>query len=65
MVFIDLEKVYDRVSRQVSLWAMTRKISTLFSNLVRDMYGAAVTHLKTVGGEMENFQGSAISLFHR
>jgi hypothetical protein len=44
MVFIDLEKVYDKVSRNVMWWALQKhKVSTKYITLIKDMYDNDVT----------------------
>jgi hypothetical protein len=44
MVFIDLEKVYDKVPRNVMWWALQKhKVSTKYITLMKDMYDNDVT----------------------
>jgi hypothetical protein len=39
MVFIDLEKAYDKVSRNIMWWALQKhKVSTKYITLIKDMY---------------------------
>ena len=39
MVFIDLEKAYDKVSRNVMWWALEKhKVPTKYITLIKDMY---------------------------
>ena len=48
MVFIDVEKTYDRVPRQ-EIWICTREKGApenCVRNIVLDMYGGAITHVK-------------------
>ncbi|VFR02502.1 unnamed protein product [Cuscuta campestris] len=61
IVFIDLEKAYDRVPREV-LWRCLEAI--------KDMYDKAMTRVRTSGGDSDSFsvgmglhQGSALSPF--
>ena len=71
MVFVDLEKVYDTVPREV-LWRCMRKrnIPEGYIRLVQDMYQGATTRVKCKRGISEQFevgiglhQGSALSPF--
>ena len=71
MVFVDLEKAYDTVLREV-LWRCMRKqnIPEGYVTLVQDMYEGAITRLKSKRGIIEQFevgiglhQGSALSPF--
>ena len=71
MVFIDLEKIYDRVPRDVLWWALMKKgISLRYIDLIKDMYDGAITNVRTSGGLSDSFpitiglhQGSALSPF--
>ena len=71
MVFVDLEKAYDTVPREV-LWRCMRKqnIPEGYITLVQDMYQGATTRVKSKRGMSEHFevgiglhQGSALSPF--
>ena len=69
MVFIDLEKAYDKVPRNVLWWALEKqKVPTKYINLIKDMYKDAMTCVRTCDGDTRDFpikiglhQGSALS----
>jgi hypothetical protein len=56
MVFIDLEKAYDKVPRNIMWWILQKhKISTKYITLIKDMYDNAVTSVRTSDGDTNNF----------
>jgi hypothetical protein len=67
MIFIDLEKVYDKVPRNVMWWALQKhKVSSKYITLIKDMYDNVVTSIRTSDGDTNDFsiniglhQGSA------
>jgi hypothetical protein len=69
MVFIDLEKAYDKVPRNVMWWALQKhKVSTNYITLIKDMYDNIVTSVRTSNGDTNDFliniglhQGSALN----
>jgi hypothetical protein len=69
MIFIDLEKTYDKVPRNVMWWALQKhKVSSKYITLSKDMYDNVVTSVQTSGGDTNDFpinkglhQGSALS----
>ncbi|KAL6554932.1 hypothetical protein OROGR_006190 [Orobanche gracilis] len=71
MIFIDLEKAYDKVPREILWWALMRKgISKKYIDIIKDMYEGASTSVRTSVGKTEEFpiqigvhQGSALSPF--
>jgi hypothetical protein len=69
MVFIDLEKAYDKIPRNVMWWALEKhKVPTKYITLIKDMYDNVVTSVRTNDGDTDDFpikiglhQGSALS----
>jgi Reverse transcriptase (RNA-dependent DNA polymerase) len=71
MIFIDLEKAYDKVPRNIIWWALERKrVPTKYVTLIKDMYTNVVTCIKICDSESDVFsikirlhQGSTLSLY--
>jgi hypothetical protein len=43
LIFIDLEKAYDKVTRNVKWWTLQKnKVSTKYITLIKDMYDNVV-----------------------
>ena len=69
MVFIDLEKAYDKISMNVMWWALDKhKVPTKYVGLIKDMYNNVVTNVRTSDGDTDDFliriglhQGLALS----
>jgi len=69
MVFIDLEKAYDKIPRNVMWWALEKhKVPAKYITLIKDMYDNVVTSVRTSDGDTDDFpikiglhQGSALS----
>jgi hypothetical protein len=69
MVFIDLEKAYDKVPRNIMWWALEKhKVPTKYITLIKDMHKDVVTCVRKCGGDTSGFpikiglhQGSALS----
>jgi Reverse transcriptase (RNA-dependent DNA polymerase) len=69
MIFIDLEKAYDKISRNIMWWALKRKlVPTKYVTLIKDMYTNVVICVRACDGEFDTFsikiglhQGSALS----
>jgi len=69
MVFIDFEKAYDKIPRNVMWWALDRhKVPTKYVALIKDMYNNVMTRVRTSDGDTDDFpikiglhQGSALS----
>jgi len=71
MVFIDLEKAYDKIPINVMWWALDKyKVPSKYMTLIKDMYNNVVTSVRTNDGNIDYFpikirlhQGSALSLY--
>jgi hypothetical protein len=56
MIFIDLEKAYDKVSRNVIWWALQKhKVSSKYITLIKDMYDNVVISVRTSDRDTNNF----------
>jgi hypothetical protein len=56
MIFIDLEKAYDKIPRNIMWWALKRKlVPTKYVNLIKDMYTNALTCVRACNGECDTF----------
>ena len=63
MVFIDLKKAYDRVPQEV-LWSCLEKkgVSSLYIRVIKDMYEAGRTSVRTKGGVSNDFIVSMVCI---
>jgi hypothetical protein len=69
IIFIELEKAYDKVPTNVMLWALQKhKVSSKYITLIKNMYDNVVTIVRTSDGDTNDFpiniglhQGSALS----
>ena len=69
MVFVDLEKAYDRVPRELIWYSLRRKgVPEAYINIIRDMYAGCNTSVMTSAGRTKEIeievglhQGSALS----
>jgi hypothetical protein len=56
MIFIDLEKAYDKVPRNIMWWALQKhKVSSKYIILIKDMYDNVVTSVQTSDGDTNDF----------
>jgi hypothetical protein len=56
MIFIDLEKAYDKVPRNVMWWALQKhKVSSKYITLIKDMYDNIVTNVRTSDRDTNDF----------
>ena len=71
MVFIDLEKIYDKMPTEILWWTLTKKgVPIKYIDIIKNTYDGAVTNVRTCGGLISDFsitiglhQGSALSPF--
>ena len=69
VVFIDLEKVYDKMPREILWWTLMKKgVLIKYIDIIKDMYDGIVKNIRTCGGLISDFsitiglhQGSALS----
>jgi hypothetical protein len=69
MVFIDLEKAYNKVTRNIMWWTLQKhKVSIKYITLIKDIYHNIVISVRTSDGDTNDFpiniglhQGSALS----
>jgi Reverse transcriptase (RNA-dependent DNA polymerase) len=69
MIFIDLEKAYDKVPRNIMWWALEKKrVPTKYVTFIKDIYINIVICVRACDGESDAFpikiglhQGSALS----
>jgi hypothetical protein len=69
MIFIDLEKTYNKVSKNIMWWALQKhKVSIKYITFIKDMYDNVVTSAQTSDGDTNDFpiniglhQGSTLS----
>jgi len=56
LVFIDLEKAYDKIPRNVMWWALEKhKVPTKYVALIKDIYNKVVTNVRTNDGDTSDF----------
>jgi hypothetical protein len=56
IIFIDLEKAYDKVPRDVIWWALQKhKVSSKYIIIIKDMYDNVVISVRTSDGDTNDF----------
>ena len=59
MIFVDLEKAYDRVGlpRDIIWWALRKKnVGEEYGKVMQDMYDGCTTSVRTLLGSTESFE---------
>ena len=60
MIFVDLEKAYDRVPRDIIWWALRKKnVGEEFIKVIQDMYDGCTTSVRTLIGSTESTREEA------
>jgi hypothetical protein len=56
MIFIDLEKTYDKIPKNIMWWVFEKKrVPTKYVTLIKDMYTNIVTCVKICDNESDVF----------
>ena len=56
MIFIDLEKAYDRIPRDIIWWVLHKRgVTRRYIDVIKDMYDGAMTTVRTSAGESSEF----------
>jgi hypothetical protein len=56
MIFIDLEKAYDKVAMNIMWWALQKhKVSSKYITVIKDMYDNVVTSVRTTDRDTNDF----------
>ena len=56
MVFINLEKAYNKIPKNVIWWALDKhKVPTKYVGLIKDMYNNVVTSVRTSDGDTDDY----------
>jgi hypothetical protein len=56
IIFIDLEKAYDKVLMNVMWWILQKyKVSSKYITLIKDMYDNVVTSIRISDGDTNDF----------
>ena len=56
MVFIDFEKTYDKVLRDLIWWVLEKKgVTKRYIEMIQDMYNETIRKVRTIVGETNDF----------
>jgi Reverse transcriptase (RNA-dependent DNA polymerase) len=56
IIFIDLEKAYDKVPRNIMWWMLEKKrVPSKYISLIKDMYTNVVTSVRACDGKSDEF----------
>ena len=57
MIFIDLEKAYNKIPKNLIWWALEKKgVTKRYIEMIQDMYSGVMTKVRTVVGETNDFR---------
>ena len=57
MIFVDLEKAYDRVPRYIIWWALRKiNVGEEYIKMIQAMYDGCTTSVRTLIGSNERFE---------